>query len=138
MTKTKLQDGTAIYCLRKPEAKMLDHHVDGYLQNGIEINDNDVVFDVGANIGVFGIRAIQKGQNVTVHCFEPIPDIADVLKTTPKLLVKTDFMFINVVYPQKMGKQPLLTSRILPHFQRYIQNNGMKIQVPSKMQLKEP
>ena len=47
MTKTTLHDGTAIYCLRKPEAKMLDHHVDGYLQNGIAIKDGDVVFDVG-------------------------------------------------------------------------------------------
>jgi hypothetical protein len=49
MKKTILHDGTAIYCLRKPEAKMLDHHVDGYLQNGITIKDGDVVFDVGAN-----------------------------------------------------------------------------------------
>ena len=50
MTKTKLFDGTEVYCLRKPEAKMLDHHVEGYLQNGIDIKDGDVVFDVGANI----------------------------------------------------------------------------------------
>ena len=27
---------------------MLDHHVDGYLQNGISIDDNAIVFDVGA------------------------------------------------------------------------------------------
>jgi FkbM family methyltransferase len=80
MTKTELFDGTEIYCLRKPEAKMLDHHVEGYLQHGIKINDGDVVFDVGANIGVFGIRAIQKGPNVKAYCFEPIPDIADVLQ----------------------------------------------------------
>ena len=80
MAKTKLFDGTEVYCLRKPEAKMLDHHVEGYLQNGIEINDGDVVFDVGANIGIFGIRAIQKGPNVKAYCFEPIPDIADVLQ----------------------------------------------------------
>ena len=59
---------------------MLDHHVDGYLQNGISINDNDVVFDVGANVGVFGLRAIQKAKNVNAYCFEPIPDIFSVLK----------------------------------------------------------
>ena len=57
MTQATLNDGTKVFCLRKPEAKMLDHHVDGYLQNGIKINDGDVVFDVGANVGVFGIRA---------------------------------------------------------------------------------
>jgi FkbM family methyltransferase len=80
MKKTKLRDGTVIYCLRKPEAKMLDHHVEGYLQHGIAINDGDVIFDVGANIGVFGIRALQYGPNVSAYCFEPIPDIAEVLQ----------------------------------------------------------
>jgi FkbM family methyltransferase len=84
MTKTTLSDGTQVFCLRKPEAKMLDHHVDGYLQNGISIKDNAVVFDVGANIGVFGIRAIQKAKNVQVYCFEPIPDIFSVLKKNAK------------------------------------------------------
>lgn len=80
MNKTTLLDGTPVYCLRKPEAKMLDHHVDGYLQHGITIKDDDVVFDVGANIGVFGLRAIRKAKNVKAYCFEPIPDIAAVLK----------------------------------------------------------
>lgn len=80
MKSTTLFDGTKVFCLRKPEAKMLDHHVDGYLQNGITIKDGDVVLDIGANIGVFGVRALQKAANVEVHCFEPIPAIADVLR----------------------------------------------------------
>ncbi len=50
MNKTRLSDGTALYCVRKPEAKMLDHHVEGYLQHGIEINDGDIVLDIGANV----------------------------------------------------------------------------------------
>ena len=80
MKRAALNDGTEVFCIQKPEAKMLDHHVDGYLQHGIAINDGDVVFDVGANVGVFGIRALQKGSSVKVHCFEPIPAIADVLR----------------------------------------------------------
>jgi FkbM family methyltransferase len=76
---TKLADGTIVHCLRKPEAKMLDHHVEGYLQHGIEINDNDVVVDIGANIGVFGVRVMQKAKNVSVYCLEPIPEIIEVL-----------------------------------------------------------
>lgn len=79
MKNTKLNDGTKVYCLKAPEAKMLDHHVDGYLQNGISIKDGDVVFDVGANIGIFGVRATQRSKDVKVFCFEPIPDIAAVL-----------------------------------------------------------
>ncbi len=104
MTKTKLQDGTAIYCLRKPEAKMLDHHVEGYLQNGIQINENDVVFDVGANIGVFGVRAIQKAKNVTVHCFEPIPDIAEVLRNNSALFGKDRFFVHQCGVSEKDGE----------------------------------
>lgn len=84
MRKTKLKDGTEVFCIKAPEAKMLDHHVDGYLQHGISIEDNDVIFDVGANIGIFGIRAIQSKKNVKVYCFEPIPDIADVLNANSK------------------------------------------------------
>lgn len=80
MKNSKLQDGTPVHCLRVPEARMLDHHVEGYLQHGIKIKDNDVVFDVGANIGVFALRAIQKGKNVSVYCFEPIPEIAETLR----------------------------------------------------------
>lgn len=79
MKSTKLSDGTKVYCLKAPEAKMLDHHVDGYLQHGISINDDDVIFDVGANIGIFGVRATQRKKNVKIYCFEPIPEIAEVL-----------------------------------------------------------
>jgi FkbM family methyltransferase len=83
--KTKLSDGTQVHCLRKPEAKMLDHHVEGYLQHGIEIHDNDIVFDIGANIGVFGVRVMQKAKNVSVYCLEPIPEILEVLSANASL-----------------------------------------------------
>lgn len=78
MKKTRLNDGTEIFCIKAPEAKTLDHHVDGYLQHGIEIKNGDTIFDVGANIGVFGIRALQRFPDTEIYCFEPIPDIYDV------------------------------------------------------------
>jgi FkbM family methyltransferase len=84
MKQTHLMDGTPVYCLRAPEAKTLDHHVEGYLQHGIEINNGDIVFDVGANIGVFGVRAIQNQPLTKVYCFEPIPAIYEVLKANAK------------------------------------------------------
>lgn len=82
---TKLADGTPIHCIRKPEARMLDHHVEGYLQHGIQINPGDIVFDVGANVGVFGVRVLQKAPEVKVFCFEPIPEIADALRANASL-----------------------------------------------------
>jgi FkbM family methyltransferase len=86
MKKIKLVDGSLVYALRSSEARMLDHHVEGYLTNGIQINDGDVVLDVGANIGVFGVRAAQKGKNVKVYCFEPIPEIAETLQKNADLV----------------------------------------------------
>ncbi|NBX38633.1 MAG: FkbM family methyltransferase [Flavobacteriia bacterium] len=83
--KTRLADGTEVHCLQKPEARMLDHHVEGYLKHGISIQDNHVVFDVGANIGIFGVRALQKAAGVNVYAFEPIPEIASVLQKNATL-----------------------------------------------------
>jgi|GEM_PF-6252172 amino acid adenylation domain-containing protein/FkbH-like protein/FkbM family methyltransferase len=52
-----------------------------YIRNGIVINDSDVVFDVGANIGMFTLRVALSYNNVSIYSFEPIPPVYDVLKT---------------------------------------------------------
>jgi nonribosomal peptide synthetase DhbF len=54
---------------------VLDHHIHGYLHHGIEVSDGDIVFDVGANIGLLGVRACQKHADVQVFAFEPVPTI---------------------------------------------------------------
>ena len=59
----------------KSEAIVLDHHVAGYFEHGVVLNDGDTVFDVGANIGAFGIRAVQQHAAVRVFAFEPVPEI---------------------------------------------------------------
>jgi amino acid adenylation domain-containing protein/FkbM family methyltransferase len=53
------------------------HHVD--FQNGITLHEDDVVFDVGANIGLFTLFTQHQWQRVRVFAFEPIPPIFDVL-----------------------------------------------------------
>ena len=85
MAITTLDDGTKVHCLVKSEAIVLDHHVEGYFSHGIQIAENDVVFDVGANIGVFGVRAVQRHQGVRVFAFEPIPEIYATLKKNSEL-----------------------------------------------------
>lgn len=48
-------------------------HVKQYLRNGITLKENNVVFDVGGNIGLFGIYLYDMFQdNIKVHSFEPI------------------------------------------------------------------
>jgi FkbM family methyltransferase len=80
MTTATLADGTEVFCLDRSEALVLDRHVQGYLEHGIEIHDGDIVLDVGANIGLFGIHAVQRFPAVRVLAFEPVPDIYEVLQ----------------------------------------------------------
>lgn len=80
MHTTHLHDGTEVYCIRSAEAKVLDYHIAGYLQHGIQVSDNDIVFDVGANIGIFGLRTLLNHKNTQVFAFEPVPTIFAVLQ----------------------------------------------------------
>lgn len=137
MTKTTLNDGTPVFCLRKPEAKMLDHHVDGYLQNGISIDDNAIVFDVGANVGVFGIRAIQKAKNVSAYCFEPIPDIFSVLKKMPRYTEMVKYMYLNLVFLIRIRMRVSPISQILQPYLLYILSNGRTIHPHFRKRLRE-
>ncbi|MBX7182231.1 MAG: FkbM family methyltransferase [Bacteroidia bacterium] len=95
MTTAKLSGNTEVYCLRKPEAFVLDSHVEGYMINGIHVKEGDTVFDVGANIGVFGVRMLQKGPTVKVFAFEPIPDIYQVLKANSQKFGSARFVALN-------------------------------------------
>ena len=83
---------------------MLDHHVEGYLKHGISINDKNIVFDVGANIGVFSIRAIKKASDVHVFCFEPIPEIARVLRQNAELHGPQQITVLEKGVSSKAGK----------------------------------
>lgn len=76
MTSTTLGDGTKVFCLKPQEAKVLDSHIEGYMNHGIQVQPGDTVFDVGANIGMFGMRMAQRcNGNIQVIAFEPIPAI---------------------------------------------------------------
>ena len=76
MTMTTLADGTRVHCLQPSEAKVLDGHIEGYMNHGIRVEPGHVVFDVGANIGLFGLRMAQRCEgDIRLIAFEPIPDI---------------------------------------------------------------
>jgi FkbM family methyltransferase len=73
-------DEVPIYCIQKKEAAWLAKEVPGYLQHGISVSSGDVVFDVGAHIGVFSLWLhTQQNNQLTIYAFEPIAPIAEVL-----------------------------------------------------------
>ncbi|MFX0012751.1 MAG: FkbM family methyltransferase, partial [Candidatus Hermodarchaeota archaeon] len=55
-----------------------------YFRHGLQLNDNDVVFDIGANIGLFSRYIATKATNLQIYTFEPVPIIFDVLQENLK------------------------------------------------------
>ena len=71
-----LPDRTRFWCLRPGEVRVIHDSVREYFQHGICVNDDDIVFDVGANIGLFAHEILKLGRrNVSIFSFEPIPAV---------------------------------------------------------------
>jgi FkbM family methyltransferase len=51
-----------------------------YLQGGVVLREDAIVFDVGANIGMFGLFVGARCPSATVYAFEPVLDIAEPLR----------------------------------------------------------
>ncbi len=60
---------------------MMYDEVQEYLEHGITLAANDIVFDVGANIGLFTLWVADRyGRGLEIYAFEPIPAIFDTLR----------------------------------------------------------
>ena len=101
MKKTKLIDGTVVNCISTTEAQMLHEHINGYLNNIIKISNEDIIIDIGANIGIFGLVLSKLFKNITIHSFEPINEIYNVLKTNSILSKNENFK----AYPYGVSNQ---------------------------------
>lgn len=51
-----------------------------YFKHGIGVKDGDVIFDVGANIGLFSLFVANQASNLKLYTFEPIPKIFQALE----------------------------------------------------------
>ncbi|MBU7585190.1 MAG: FkbM family methyltransferase [Nostoc sp. TH1S01] len=61
--------------------------VQDYFKHGIELNEGDTVFDVGANIGLFSLWVYKLcNKNVNIYAFEPVPQIFHILEQNLKIL----------------------------------------------------
>lgn len=53
-----------------------------YEYGNVKIEEEDVIFDCGANIGVFSVLASVKANKGKVYAFEPVPEICELLTRT--------------------------------------------------------
>ena len=96
MKQTSLIDGTKIYCISPTEGQMLYEHIAGYLEHGsIEIKEGDTVIDIGANIGIFGIKLSKMFTDINIFGFEPIYEIFSVLEKNVELTNNKKFQVFN-------------------------------------------
>jgi phthiocerol/phenolphthiocerol synthesis type-I polyketide synthase E len=51
-----------------------------YEKHGVTITDGDVVFDVGANIGMFARSLMDRFHDLQLYCFEPVPNTRSCLE----------------------------------------------------------
>jgi FkbM family methyltransferase len=82
-----LPNGEELYYIDKLSALDIYEEIyeeNDYLQFGIDVKENNVIFDVGANIGLFSRYIAQKAPNLSIHAFEPVPIIYEVLEANLK------------------------------------------------------
>ncbi len=79
----RLPNGLSVYLLDRTETDYMFQEIfeDGcYLRHGLELPENAVVFDVGANIGLFTLFIGQQAPRARVYAFEPIAPIFEILR----------------------------------------------------------
>jgi phthiocerol/phenolphthiocerol synthesis type-I polyketide synthase E len=101
-----------IYCLNEPEARATLHEIWDdklYFQEGISILPGDIVFDVGANIGVFTLCAAKQGAHI--YAYEPIPPTFELLQHNIHL-----HGFDNIAHARNIGLSDRAEEKIMFHY----------------------
>lgn len=69
-------------------------------------SSNDVVWDVGANIGIHSLTMAKLNPGLTVVCFEPNPCLVEVLRWQMRLIVCRGSRSLLLLY--RIEKRPLV------------------------------
>ncbi|MBD2183505.1 FkbM family methyltransferase [Planktothrix sp. FACHB-1355] len=98
-----------------------------YLKHGINLRDRAIIFDVGANIGMFTLFASQNCNNPTIYCFEPAPPLFEILR------LNTTFYEINAkLFNFAISNEPKTAT-----FTFYPNSSGMSSFYADKQEEKE-
>ncbi|MBN2154928.1 MAG: FkbM family methyltransferase [Candidatus Lokiarchaeota archaeon] len=100
MKSCKLPNGETCYYIDKLSALKSYEEIFNaciYENHGLGVKDGDLVFDVGANIGMFTRFISKKAKDLTIYTFEPIPAIFKVQEKNLELIKRTHkFQLFNI------------------------------------------
>lgn len=83
MNKLTLPNGEEIFYIDKLTALYVYNEIfveNEYLRHGIEIKNGDIIFDVGANIGLFTLFIAKQAKDLKIFTFEPVAIIFQILE----------------------------------------------------------
>lgn len=81
-----------------------------YNPKGFEINNNDIVFDIGANNGYFSLYAAKRGK--MVYAFEPLPKLCNKIKETIQINKIENVVLENIGIAKEKGELSFFESHI--------------------------
>ncbi|MGD2113572.1 MAG: amino acid adenylation domain-containing protein, partial [Acidobacteriota bacterium] len=83
-----LPNGLPVIHLNRSETEFVYEEIfdeESYLRQGITLPAGAVVFDVGANIGLFDLFLAHRDPSVRIYAFEPVPPIFEVLRLNTEI-----------------------------------------------------
>ena len=84
--------------------------IEEYSKQGFEINETDIVIDVGAHIGLFSLYASQSCKKGTVYSFEPMNENYKMLKSNLQINNLPNVIVENSAISKSSSKITLFTS----------------------------
>jgi FkbM family methyltransferase len=84
----------------------LDYEKDEAWMIGRLVNNSDVIFDIGSNIGYYSVLLAKRYSDATVHCFEPIPSTFSVCQNNVSLNALTNIICNNFGLSDNDGQFP--------------------------------
>jgi len=86
----------------------------GYTPKFLPIKSGDVVVDIGANVGVFGLFAASKGAG-KIYAFEPLPNNASLIKINFKENNVPEPVVVQAAVTDKSGRARFYLGKSDPH-----------------------
>ena len=85
MRSARLPDGTKIWCDEPWGVGTVWNEITAYFLSGESVSAGEVVFDVGANIGLFSLAAFRQSEGrARIWSFEPIPSTCAILEANAR------------------------------------------------------